>query len=78
MNNPSCQGFISVRSQKVQNVLTKFHKNSLIPGATIDDMKFFKNHDKIVLHVRTNDAPHVTPQEKCNAIKDLVQLSTTQ
>ena len=77
MNNPSCRGFISVRSQKVQNVQTKFHKNSLIPGATIGDMKFFYFYDKIVLHVRTNDAPRATPQEMFNAIKDLVQLSST-
>lgn len=77
MNNPRCRGFISVRSQKVQNGQVKFHKNSLIPGAAIGDTIFFRNHDKIVLHVRTNDAPHATPQEMFNTIKELVQLSTT-
>ena len=47
------------------------------PGATIGDIKFFvvlhlrKNPDKIVLHVGTNDAPHATPKEMLNAIKDL-------
>ena len=47
------------------------------PGATIGDTKFFiiphlrKSPDKIVLHVGTNDAPHVTLKELFNAIKDL-------
>ena len=47
------------------------------PGVTIGDVKFFvvlhlrKNLDKIVLHVETNDAPHATPKEMLNAIKDL-------
>ena len=47
------------------------------PGATIGDTKFFitphlrKSSDKIVLHVGTNDAPHVTLKELFNAIKDL-------
>ena len=47
------------------------------PGAAIGDMKFFiiphlkKNPDKIVLLVGTNDAPHATPKEMFNAIKDL-------
>ena len=47
------------------------------PGATIGDIKFFvvphlrKNPDKIVLHVGTNDAPHVTTKEMFNAIIDL-------
>ena len=47
------------------------------PGATIGDIKFFvvphlrKNPDKIVLHVGTIDAPHATPKEMFNAIKDL-------
>ena len=47
------------------------------PDATIGDIKFFiiphltKNPDKILLHVGTNDAPHATPKEMFNAIKDL-------
>ena len=47
------------------------------PGATIGDTKFFiiphlrKSPDKIVLHVGTNDAPHATPKEMFNTIKDL-------
>ena len=55
----------------------KNHKNSNIPGATIDDMKFFiiqhlrKSPGKIVLHVGTNGAAHFTPQEMFNAVKDL-------
>ena len=44
-------------------------KIRIFPVATIDDIKFFiiphlrKSPDKIVLHVRTNDLPHATPQE---------------
>ena len=47
------------------------------PDATSGDIKFFiiphltKNPDKILLHVGTNDAPHATPKEMFNAIKDL-------
>ena len=47
------------------------------PGAIIGDMKFFiishlrKSPDKIVLNVETNHAPHATPKEMFNAIKDL-------
>ena len=50
------------------------------PGAAIGDMKFFiiphlrKSPDKIVLHVGTNDAPHATPEEMFNAIKDLISF----
>ena len=32
---------------------------------------FEKNSEKIVLHVGTNDAPHATPKEVFNTIKDL-------
>ena len=40
-------------------------------------MKFFiiphlrKSPDEIVAHVGANDAPHATPQEMFNAIKDV-------
>ena len=48
-----------------------------LPSATIADMKsFITPHsrtypDKIVFRVGTNDAPHATPQDMFNAIKEL-------
>ena len=43
------------------------------PGVTIGDIKFFVvlHLRRIVLRVGTNDAPHATPKEMLNAIKDL-------
>ena len=41
-------------------------KVQTFPGATINDMKFFavpllkKKPDKVIIHVGTNDAPHLT------------------
>ena len=55
----------------------KLIKVRTFPGAIISDIKFFviphlrKKPDKIVLHVGTNNAPHATPKEIFNAIKDL-------
>ena len=65
----------SLREYKMSK--RKTIKIRTFPGATIDDMKLFiishlrKSPGKIVLHVETNDAPHATPKEMFNAIKDL-------
>ena len=59
-----------ISQQKILRIRT-------LPSATIADMKFFITPhsrtypDKTVLRVGTNDAPHATPQDMFNVIKDL-------
>ena len=48
-----------------------------LPGALINDMKFFavpllkKKPDKVIMYVGTNDAPHFTPDEIFKNMKEL-------
>ena len=83
-NHPWKKGTILIIGDLILSGLREFKmskrktiKVRTFPGATIGDIKFFvvphlrKNPDKIVLHVGTNDAPHATPKETFNAIKDL-------
>lgn len=59
----------------------KMIKTRSFPGARINDMLYYsvpllkKKPDKIVIHIGTNDAPHLTPEEMLedlNKLKDMV------
>ena len=55
----------------------KTTKVRIFPGATIKEMEFFavpllkKKTDKVIIHLGTNDAPHLPPDEMFKNMKEL-------